>query len=263
MAKKRNKSSVNIYAIFLSCVAVLIILTVVFYYFRQNKKTKIYEKAEFNHLNSFEVHGIDVSKHNGEIFWEDISKYTINDWELKFVFVRATYALADGSLKEDKCFDENWRQANNCSLIRGAYHFYSPAVSINKQIEMFKNEVKLTKGDLPPVIDVENFERGNIYISKKDIPKIETWLKQIESYYGVKPIIYTSKKMYLDYFKNDKFKKYYFWIANYGEKISDLDKHEWLFWQHSEEGKINNHVCNFDLNVFNGTEKDLDNICIH
>jgi lysozyme len=221
-----------------------------------------YDKQDYPHLNQYEVHGIDVSKHNGKLNWDAINQHSINDWELKFVFVRATVALADGSLVKDKKFDENWRNALSHDLIRGAYHFYSSAVDVNEQVDLFKAEVYLQKGDLPPVLDVENFERGKIYITSKDIPKIEKWLLAMEKNYGVKPIIYTSKKMFLDYFKKPKFKNYHFWIANYGDKISDLEKHEWTFWQHCEDAKINSHGCSFDLNVFNGDENQLQKICI-
>ena len=209
------------------------------------------------------MHGIDVSKHNGVLDWESITKHNINDWELKFVFIRATFALADGTLEKDRKFDNNWDEAKANNLIRGAYHFYSSSVPIEDQIGIFTEEVDLMKGDLPPVLDVENFERGKVYITKKDIPNIIKWLNQIEKIYKVVPIIYTSKKLFLDHFNKPLFQKYHFWIANYAQEITQIEKKRWSFWQHCEDGKINSHKCDFDLNVFNGSEEELQQICIH
>ena len=261
---KKNSSQWSLLSIIVVALSVIAFLTVVYFLGSNYLSTDDYQydKQDYPHLSQYEVHGIDVSKHNGELHWDAIHQHSINDWELKFVFVRATVALADGSLVKDKKFDENWRNALSHDLIRGAYHFYSSAVAIDEQVNLFKEEVYLQKGDLPPVLDVENFERGKIYITSKDIPKIEKWLLAMEKNYGVKPIIYTSKKMYLDFFKKQKFKKYYFWIANYGDQISVLEKKEWTFWQHCETGKINAHGCSFDLNVFNGDENELQKICI-
>lgn len=268
MRKPRKKTApkTSITSVMVIGLLVLVLLTIGYYlgskYLNFNNDNYLYEKQDYPHLSLYEVHGIDVSKHNGKLDWDAITKHSINDWELKFVFVRATVALADGRLAKDKKFDDNWSNAHHHDFICGAYHFYSPAVTVDEQISLFTEEVNLQKGDLPPVLDVENFERGNIYITAKDIPKIERWLLEVEKKYGVKPIIYTSKKMYLDYFKKPKFEKYYFWIANYGDKITEVEKHEWTFWQHCEDGKINAHGCSFDLNVFNGNENELQKICI-
>lgn len=262
---KKTRNS-NIIPIIIFVFIAFGLLTIGFYYLKQHffRNTSIeYTKQDYPHLDTYEVHGIDVSKHNGVLDWDAITKHNINDWELKFVFIRATYALADGTLEKDRKFDDNWNEAKTNNLIRGAYHFYSSSVSIEEQLELFTNEVELQNGDLPPVLDVENFEKGNIYITKKDLPKIMIWLNRMEEKYKVVPIIYTSKKLFLDHFNKPSFQKYRFWIANYAPEITIIEKKRWSFWQHCEDGKINAHKCSFDLNVFNGSEQELQNICIH
>jgi lysozyme len=248
--------------------AIVLVSTLTFYYldkkFNHNRDNLKYGKQAYSYLENYEVHGIDISKHNGELDWKYITKHEINGWPLSFVFIRASVAMADGNLEEDRLFRDNWRKSRENAITRGAYHFYSPKVDINEQIRIFKRIVKLRSGDLPPVLDVENYDRGNIYITKKNLPDILKWLKTVHNHFGVAPIIYTSKKLYQDYFKNNaKFAKYHFWLANYEtEKMNGIESSEFLFWQHNEEGKIDGHICDFDLNVFNGSEKDLEKMCL-
>jgi len=268
-AKKKKKALLStFYAWILAGIFLLTTLTLGIYYYnlkkKNNKEKLIYGKQTYSYLDEYEVHGIDISKHNGELDWNMISKHTINDWGLSFVFIRASVAMADGHLEEDKLYRDNWKMARENGFIRGAYHFYSPTVPIEKQISLFSKLVKLRVGDLPPVLDVENYDRGNIYIQKKHLKEIKLWLDKAENKYGVPPIIYTSRKLYQDFFMNNaKFSKYKFWIANYATHLNQLEKKQWHFWQHSEEGKIDGHICDFDLNVFGGSEKDLEKICIH
>jgi GH25 family lysozyme M1 (1,4-beta-N-acetylmuramidase) len=56
----------------------------------------------------------------------------------------------------DKNFAKNWIELENRKIRRGAYHFFAPDVPAEIQFETFKKAVNLKKGDLPPILDVEN-----------------------------------------------------------------------------------------------------------
>jgi lysozyme len=69
----------------------------------------------------------------------------------------------------------------------------------------------LIKGDLPPVVDIEQLpEEQSIDSLKIDL---KCWLKKVDAHYNVKPIIYNGQRYYDDFLK-EEFKGYTFWVAN-------------------------------------------------
>jgi lysozyme len=108
--------------------------------------------------------------------------------------------------------------------------------------------VKLEEGDLPPVLDIEELYG----VRPADVRKrIQEWLNIVERHYGVKPIIYTSVDFYTQYLGSD-FDEYPLWVAHYIQKNRPRIEREWIFWQHSEKGRVNGVVSAVDFNVFNG-----------
>ena len=61
------------------------------------------------------VHGVDVSRWQGEIDWQKLRSHGAN-----FVYIKAT----DGGDHLDPMFKKNWRAAEQAGLKRGAYHFF-------------------------------------------------------------------------------------------------------------------------------------------
>ena len=197
---------------------------------------------------SYKVHGIDGSHHQGEIDWTEVKSTEKEEHPIRFVFIKAT----EGSDYKDRRFDDNFSQAKKVGLIRGAYHFYNPNGDPIRQAEFFISQVKLTKGDLAPVLDIERKPR--------DIAQLQTNLKKfldrLESHYGVKPIIYTSYKYKTRYLNTPEFDAYPFWIAHYYVDMLSY-KGSWQFWQHTDYGTIPGIETSVDLNVFNGSLEDL------
>ena len=76
----------------------------------------------------YSVHGIDVSKHQGNIDWKRVSQMKRNGIQISFTFIKAT----EGITRQDNMFDSNWREASSNSLLRGAYHFYYPYYNIKE-----------------------------------------------------------------------------------------------------------------------------------
>ena len=101
-------------------------------------------------IHSNKIFGIDVSQYQSVIKWNDVS--LINDrFVIDYVFVRATM----GESNKDIRFKQNWEGVRSINKIRGAYHYFRPNENSIKQAENFIKTVRLTPGDLPPVLDIE------------------------------------------------------------------------------------------------------------
>lgn len=199
------------------------------------------------------VIGFDVSEYQGEIEWKKIDSIEMHP--LRYVFIRATA----GSDKVDAKFNENWRNAHKTDLICGAYHYYRPNENSIEQAKNFVQTVKLKKGDLPPVLDIEKLP--NIQSMENLKLGLKRWVEYVEQHYKVKPIIYSGEKYYQDFLK-EEFEDYNFWIANYNpwkESIED----DWLFWQFTEKAVIEGINQKVDVNIYNGTPKMLRYLTIN
>jgi len=202
----------------------------------------------------YSIRGIDVSHHQGHIDWEKLNNGNIGGEPVVFAFVKAT----EGRTLIDENFNENFYQAREAGLMRGAYHYFIPDTYAGKQAEHFIRQVQLEDGDLPPVLDIE--ETGNLSINQLRKSAL-TWLRTIEKRYGVKPIIYTSYKFKLAYLDTKEFEEYPYWIAHY--YVQNL-KYEgkWKFWQHTDVGRLPGIKGNVDFNVYNGSMYDLRKMTI-
>lgn len=211
-------------------------------------------KVIFNHHPK--CFGIDVSHYQENIDWSKVKK--INDLApVSFVMMRATY----GKNKVDEKFSHNWKEAKKQNLIRGAYHYYRPNEDSNTQVRNFISNVRLQKGDFPPILDVEKAPKRRQMSAKKFEKGLLNWLKKVELHYGVKPIIYTSDGFLKHHLTNEEFKNYTIWIANYND-VKEPNHKNWKFWQFSDKGKVEGISTKVDLNVFNGNDLHLLSLLI-
>lgn len=194
----------------------------------------------------YPVWGIDVSRHQSHINWERVS-----DSGIDFVFVKAT----EGVTVRDPLYKNHFEELKRHQIIRGAYHFFSYKSTGKDQAKNFINTVKLEKGDLPPVLDVE-FKR-RMPSRKKIISEVKSWLKDVESHFGVKPIIYLDYDFYQKYLKGSISKDYVLWITDYYGEPED-----WTFWQQTDKYKISGVNTRVDRNVFVGSKRELRELLI-
>lgn len=197
--------------------------------------------------------GIDVSEYQGKISWSYVDTIE-KKYPLHYVFIRATV----GKDRPDRQFERNWLGAKENKMIRGAYHYYRPNENSLEQAELFIKTVKLEKGDLPPVLDIEKLPKNQSIANLK--LGLKRWLKAVESHYGVKPIIYTGERYYDDFLK-EEFSDYLFWIANYNFYREEIDS-DWLFWQFTEKASIPGIKGNVDVNIYNGDLQQLQFITV-
>ena len=206
--------------------------------------------AKIDLPNQQSIHGIDLSHFNGKINWSKLSEIDLFDTiSLKFIYFKAT----EGRQLVDQDFGKNWNKAKEKGFVCGAYHFFVPNRDPIKQAENFCSIVDLRNGDLPPVCD---FESSTSMPKDKLKHNIQIFLDKLQDNYGVRPIIYTNKKLYHKIFKED-FPDYQYWIAHYDTHEYDETIENLIFWQHNKEGKLPGHTGKFDYNVFLGDEEDF------
>lgn len=202
----------------------------------------------------YDVHGIDISHYQGDIDWSKVNETRDTKFPIEFVFMKAT----EGGTHLDTTFQRNFETAGRYGLIRGVYHFFSPTTDPIKQADFFIKTVKLSAGDLPPVLDVEVIGRASTDELKKNV---KIWLDRVENHYGVKPILYTSYKFKNKYLSDTHFDIYPYWIAHYYVEAVKYQGN-WHFWQHTDVGTVPGIQHDVDLNVFNGTFEELKELTI-
>jgi lysozyme len=222
------------------------------------------------------VFGIDVSGWVASPDWG-----AVNNQGVKFVFVKASE-----NTSADEKFIQHWQGSKSVGMLRGAYHFFHPEANNSaQQANAFIQAVGADKGELPPVLDLEQ-----VYVNGSPIALpsgatmlaiIKQWLDPVESAFGRKPMIYASA-----FFLNQQginaawLNSYPLWVAQYpyapgtnnefanpqtmptpasGMPQQPAGFQPWMFWQYSSKGQLAGFPPSqlLDFNYFNGSLNDL------
>ena len=212
--------------------------------------------GEVSYPEGYEIHGIDISHHQGTIDWATLKdEAVIDERPIRFIMIKAT----EGANKIDENFKDNFYNAREYGFTRGAYHFYGTRSTAKAQAQFFISQVKLEKGDLPPVLDVEH--KPSNQTDEEFKQSVLEWLRIVEKHYGVPPIVYTYYKFKLRYLNDPAFNAYPYWIAHY---YVDKVEYEgaWKFWQHTDAGRLPGIKGDVDFNIYNGSFYDLRQMTI-
>ena len=203
----------------------------------------------------YRIYGIDVSRYQGTINWNRLRNALIDRLPIRFVIIKST----EGDSHIDTKFRDNFSNAKEHGFIRGVYHFWSNKSSARRQAYFFLAMVHLQPGDLPPVLDVEHKPKN---ISTEEFQQnILTWLHIVEDRYHVKPIIYTYYKFKDQYLSDSRFDDYPYWIAHYYVHQMEYQG-AWKFWQHTDAGRLPGIKGYVDLDIYNGSFYDLQQLLI-
>lgn len=201
--------------------------------------------VEINHYK-YPILGIDVSAYQKDIDWQKVY-----DANVKFAFIKAT----EGETFVDKKFKENILEARKTLIFTGAYHFYRFSKPGKTQAINFINNVPKKVLDFPAVVDIEDYGYFFAWFRHdRIVSEIFICLRELEKYYGVKPIIYTNLQTYKKYIKGN-FEDYDIWISRL---CREPDNDKWIFWQYSHSGAIQGISEDVDLNTFNGDYEKFD-----
>jgi lysozyme len=255
MPSRRFKRKVR-KGIFVFALMGIILLVFLIFYRSRYRKAKFTHYPEFgiNIPEGYSIHGIDVSKYQSVIAWEEVKAMKIKNIQPGFAFIKATEGIGN----TDPQFGRNWKKSKEAGIIRGAYHFFIGSKDGKMQAENFIDKVELESGDFPPVLDIEQLNGASATDLKKEAKR---WLETAEEYYHVKPVIYTNIDFYNRTLGSD-FDKYPLWVAHYYQLQQPRISRDWIFWQHSDEGRVNGIVNPVDFNVFNGDSLEFKNLLI-
>ncbi len=254
MAKRKKRGILR--TIFITLIF-LIALAIALYYFNSyhfRPSFIHYREYGINIPRAYSIHGIDVSKHQGTISWKDVKAMNVQNTKIDFAFIKAT----EGISRMDEQYRRNWLHAEKAGMVKGAYHFFIASKSGKAQAENYIETVQLKKGDLPPVLDVEQTYGASVTDLQQ---RVADWLLIVENKYHVKPIIYTNADFYRIFLKG-RFDNYPLWVAHYLVEHKPRIERNWYFWQHSETGHVNGIGTFVDFNVFNGDSASFKNLLL-
>ena len=119
----------------------------------------------------------------------------------------------EGTTFVDPTFATNWQNAGQAGVIRGAYHFFRPAVDAVAQADHFVDTAGVpVAGDLPMAIDLEaTDDLAGAQVGAGAL----AFLQRVEQITGRKPLIYTSARFMTEIGNPAGFESYTLWVANW------------------------------------------------
>ena len=201
--------------------------------------------------HQYPVHGIDVSKYQGDIDWSTAQKGGV-----AFAWLKAT----EGGDRVDERFAENWRGARAAGVPRGAYHFFYHCRSGAEQARWFIANVPRDPEALPPVLDVE-WTPDSPTCTKRPpredlVAEMKDFLDTVEKHYGVRPIIYAPIDVHRDRLVGT-FPRHEFWLRAVKDHPDNVyTSRDFRFWQYTATGTVPGVTGEVDRNAFSGTRAD-------
>ncbi|RTM10585.1 MAG: hypothetical protein EKK31_02185 [Hyphomicrobiales bacterium] len=212
---------------------------------------------------TYSIRGIDLSAGNinDGLDFNTIKRET----GISFVYFKASEgqkpAKVEGRQKEDQTYGKvkrAWDKARAAGLSVGAYHTFNFCEEAADQFDYIKKRVPRADDMLPIAIDVEWFDgmpapgtgRCGITASLAH-SKIYTLARDLEGYYGKKPLIYLVSSSVKEIAGDSV--DYPLWIANFSSKAAAVGPGEpWTLWQYTGKGRIPGSGNFVDFNYFFG-----------
>ena len=202
------------------------------------------------HPDTHEVHGVDVSKWQGDIDWKKLRKA-----DIAFAYIKST----EGGDHRDERFLEYWRGAKRAGIPRGAYHFYYFCRTAVDQADWFIENTPRDRSALPPVLDIE-WNHKSPTCKKRPAPEkirreMRVFLKRIEAHYGKRPLVYTTVDFHRENLEGH-FSDYHFWVRSVADHPDAVySNRAWHFWQYTGTGRVPGITGDADINVFVGNRE--------
>ncbi len=204
------------------------------------------------HPRDYPIHGIDVSKYQGDVDWSAVAGSGV-----KFAWIKAT----EGGDHVDAHFQANWDGAKAFGIPRGAYHFVYWCRRPLDEVRWFEQHVPVEADALPPVLDVESDSESRTchkhLEQQQTIADMKLMLDEMERYFGKKPIIYTSVDFFQAILSDGAFSDYSMWVRStkYHPSVK-YGSRPWMIWQYQADGHIPGIRGEVDRNVFYGDDKE-------
>ncbi|MBQ7690848.1 MAG: hypothetical protein IJT30_06650 [Muribaculaceae bacterium] len=197
-------------------------------------------------VDRFEVRGIDVSRHNGNIDWHKVA-----DSGIRFVFIKAT----EGASFRNPILNDQCLGAREAGLKVGFYHFFRKNRDGVAQARHFLATVEALHPDLPLAIDIENSHNDNDVDDTTVVAQLMAMVAVLEQQ-GFSVMIYTNGDGYNAYY-HGHLDQNELWLSSFREpdSIAHLGHR---IQQYSHWGTVDGVSTDVDLNVFMGSERDWE-----
>ena len=197
----------------------------------------------------FDIHGIDVSKYQGEINWSAVA-----DDGVSFAFIKAT----EGGDVADTKFAQNWAGARAAGIPRGAYHFAYWCRPWQEEMAWFERNVPVEADALPPVLDVEATPESRtckkVLYPEETVASMRNMLERMERHFGKRPIIYSTVDFYEAILSTGALSEYPIWVRSTKHHPSvRYGARNWHFWQYQSDGTVSGISTAVDRNAFHGS----------
>ncbi|TGP14635.1 MAG: hypothetical protein E5V91_19800 [Mesorhizobium sp.] len=212
---------------------------------------------------TYSIRGIDLSSGNIN---DDLDFKSIKqEAGISFVYFKASEGQkplnAERMQKEDQAYRKvkrAWDKARAAGLAVGAYHTFNFCEDVEDQFDYIKQRVHRTDDLLPMAIDVEWYDGkpapgtgGCSLTAALAHSKIYTLARDLEGYYGKKPLIYLVSSSVREIAGDSV--DYPLWIANFSSKAAAVGPGEpWTLWQYTGKGHIPGTANLVDFNYFFG-----------
>jgi lysozyme len=197
----------------------------------------------------YPIHGIDVSKFQGDIDWSAVASSGV-----KFAWIKAT----EGGDNADARFQANWTGAKAAGVPHGAYHFVYWCRPPMEEMANFEQNAPVEDDALPPVLDVEATPTSKTchrhLTQESAVAEMKVMLEEMERHYGKRPIIYTTVDFYQAILADGAFMDYPIWVRS--TKYHPAVKYgprPWHFWQYQSDASIAGIPAHVDRDAFFGT----------
>jgi lysozyme len=202
----------------------------------------------------YPIHGIDVSKFQGDIDWNAVANSGV-----KFAWIKAT----EGGDNADARFQANWTGAKAAGVPHGAYHFVYWCRPPMEEMANFEQNAPVENDALPPVLDVEATPTSKTchrHLTQEGaIAEMKVMLDEMERHYGKRPVIYTTVDFYQAILADGAFMDYPIWVRSTKYQPSvKYGPRPWHFWQYQSDGSIAGIQAHVDRDAFFGTEKQWE-----
>lgn len=211
----------------------------------------ISETGEHQYVENGQVisyKGIDVSKHQGKIDWQQVAEDGV-----EFAFIRvALRGYGTGKLVEDEYFEQNIEGALSAGIKVGVYVF-SQAITEEEVLEeanFVLEKIAPYKVECPVVFDVEKVSatdgRMNL-LSVEERTNLTLLFCQTIENAGYKPMIYHNMEMGALMLDLETLENYDKWFAYYNDDF--YYPYEYKIWQYSSIGRVKGITGDVDLNI--------------
>lgn len=204
----------------------------------------VYEDGYLSCTAADAVMGIDVSRYQGEIDWQQVKSAGVD-----FVMIRLGYrGTSEGTLNQDPMFWRNLLGARVAGLKVGAY-FFSQAVNVAEAEEEAAYALKILDGislDMPLAFDWEQAERTE----NMDAPTLTACTKAFcaaAETAGYQPMIYFNSFQAKQLLHLKELQEIPWWLAMYDVTMEFPYRMD--MWQYSCTGTVPGIKGDVDLNL--------------